>query len=538
VTACPSCRGSLQKTNCLPLQQLIRCLKVKCPNHDDEEEEDDDKKDTKKSAATQPATKKRRKSAVAAARGKRCSWIGKLEDLPKHQQTTCKFEMVQCDHDACSQKLHRKNLKKHKYSCIHRPTKCNKCKQMIAHQYLQNHNCPKEMTTCAYCDARLLRQELLGIGSPTNYMNNTSANTTTARNEDGDDSSSGGDGVRGDRIMHRGENGVMRVVLSPTGRLGVRSVEDSAGSSARASSTGRASPRMTRGSLASIINNNNGSDDDDEDDTAEPVTGRELYKDIMSEQIQYILTDAECQGHYKVCPNVPLRCEFHKQGCTSAKLTRKDLAKHHVDYAQYHASLIAKAFDDVPNQVRESLAREHVTLYFAASRNSINYQGGWNLYSDSGSIAGYSNFSLKLYQHRDEDEAIHVGIRCSNSRHAIPLRDVHIRILDDVAKIGSDKEDNDFEFKCAGPQIMDEMSYNSVEFKTVLFRKITPHRRSAPHRRVMTGSDVKKIVQSDSNSSLYIVASFSLNRHKTIMLGSSANRSSPSPSPSREYADY
>ena len=431
VQVCPTCRGIIQKTNCLPLQNIIETLQVKCPNQAEAEGEESGENE-----AEQPPTKSRRrsKSSRSSPSNKKssscCDWTGPLSELDKHK-TSCKLELVPCTNEGCKEKIPRRNMKKHLAVCDHRLSRCNKCKQNVPHHTLTDHKCPKEMTACPYCDKRMLRQELLGRGAP-DYM---------------------------------------------------------------------------------------------------PV-GWCVHMEA------YAPTDEESEGHYTVCPKVPLGCEFHNQGCTK-RILREDLARHHAEDAQAHARLIAMDFEEIPGKLEDKLSREHVTINFAVS---IHYLGSMrnypNIKSDMCICAG-RNVRIKLYQCRNEAKPIQVGIICSGTslsnayNEIIKIYDVNIRVL--ATDPGNDDEAEPFPsirngIVASGPLFAERESYDESVFKTnIPYYGSDPN----PNHSFMTGAHLEKIASMVGGPAVYIVASFSMRKRHMKKCGVYTT-SSPCASPSHE----
>ena len=92
VDCCPTCRGTIQKANCLPLQNIIETLQVKCPNQ--AEVEGEESGDSEHEAETPTKSRRRSKSSSSPSNKKSsgCDWTGPLSELDKHK-AFCKLEL-------------------------------------------------------------------------------------------------------------------------------------------------------------------------------------------------------------------------------------------------------------------------------------------------------------------------------------------------------------------------------------------------------------------------------------------------------------
>lgn len=111
------------------------------------------------------------------------------------------------------------------------------------------------------------------------------------------------------------------------------------------------------------------------------------------------VTDADVTGHYKVCPKIPLSCEFHPFGC-SVKIFRQRMAAHHAEKAQHHAALVAKktkAIEDSMAKMKQELQtkvdnagkRIKKNLLWRVDREQLRGEGNKAISSKTFTVAGY-----------------------------------------------------------------------------------------------------------------------------------------------------
>ena len=111
------------------------------------------------------------------------------------------------------------------------------------------------------------------------------------------------------------------------------------------------------------------------------------------------VTDEDVTGHYKVCPKIPLSCEFHPFGC-SVKIFRQRMAAHHAEKAQHHAALVAKktkAIEDSMAKMKRELQtkvdnagkRIKKNLLWRVDREQLRGEGNKSISSKTFTVAGY-----------------------------------------------------------------------------------------------------------------------------------------------------
>lgn len=111
------------------------------------------------------------------------------------------------------------------------------------------------------------------------------------------------------------------------------------------------------------------------------------------------VTDEDVTGHYKVCPKIPLSCEFHPFGC-SVKIFRQRMAAHHAEKAQHHAALVAKktkAIEDSMARMKRELQtkidiagkRIKKNLLWKVDREKLRGEGNKSISSKTFTVAGY-----------------------------------------------------------------------------------------------------------------------------------------------------
>jgi hypothetical protein len=410
VLRCPTCRGPLQKTNCLPLQNIIDALEVKCTNQGAIEGGADSSNAVED--AKPSASKKRRKTKIQAAPSslkvattKSCDWTGPLSELGKHRGS-CKFALIPCTNTGCDEQVLRRALKKHLTTCDYRLSKCKKCKQNIIHRFLNDHYCPKVMTACDFCNKRMLQQELLG------------------------------NGVKIDDHHHFPDE-----------------------------------------------------------------IGRSEFIKLNTP------TDADCEGHYKTCPKVLLRCEFHEQGCEEI-VPRDEIAAHHANAAQLHARLVSNAFETMATDLVEKMSRESITLRFAVAQAYLGARGDYvNARSDAFVVGGHS-YRVKLYQ--QQNEPIEVGI-ISNSAtlgNCSALHDVHIRIATSPREEPLEKFSNGF--ASSHPEQLEQLHVPTMqrvcEFKT----KIPYGGQDQDQSGCTTIPHLEEMSRQHAHATIWVVVSFSI----------------------------
>jgi hypothetical protein len=144
-TTCPLCAIDISQwhaTPCLPLQNMIRALTVRCGRVDDGD---------------------------ADATGKKvaCPYEGSLDNLLLHDRD-CIFIVVQCRFPGCTHRCTRRRMEAHAAACTHRPAKCPKCGIELRPADLPRHladECPEEPVPCLLhacgCQVRPKRREQL-----------------------------------------------------------------------------------------------------------------------------------------------------------------------------------------------------------------------------------------------------------------------------------------------------------------------------------------------------------------------------------------
>ena len=109
--------------------------------------------------------------------------------------------------------------------------------------------------------------------------------------------------------------------------------------------------------------------------------------------------DEDVTGHYKVCPKIPLSCEFHPFGC-SVKIFRQRMAAHHAEKAQHHAALVAKktkAIEDSMAKMKRELQtkvdnagkRIKKNFLWRVDREQLRGEGNKTISSKTFTVAGY-----------------------------------------------------------------------------------------------------------------------------------------------------
>ena len=128
------------------------------------------------------------------------------------------------------------------------------------------------------------------------------------------------------------------------------------------------------------------------------------------------VTDEDVTGHYKVCPKIPLSCEFHPFGC-SIKIFRQRMAAHHAEKAQHHAALVAKktkAIEDSMAKMKRELQtkvdnagkRIKKNLLWRVDREKLRGESINTISSKTFTVAGYElQFNLTAV-----GQAVNVGL--------------------------------------------------------------------------------------------------------------------------------
>lgn len=107
-----------QPAPCLPLQNLIRILKVRCGRTDND--------------------------------ASSCSWTGKLENLQKHD-LSCEYLVVACTHKGCQFRCARRSLAAHQAVCEFKPVRCPLCNLEMQPDELNSHlanSCLEQTVPC------------------------------------------------------------------------------------------------------------------------------------------------------------------------------------------------------------------------------------------------------------------------------------------------------------------------------------------------------------------------------------------------------
>ena len=129
------------------------------------------------------------------------------------------------------------------------------------------------------------------------------------------------------------------------------------------------------------------------------IKGRDPVRSDLAFLNVGAVTDADVTGHFKVCPKIPLSCEFHPFGC-SIKIFRQRMAAHHVEKAQHHAALVTKktkAIEDSMAKMKRELQtkvenagkRIKKNLLWRVDREQLRGEGNKSISSKTFTVAGY-----------------------------------------------------------------------------------------------------------------------------------------------------
>ena len=129
------------------------------------------------------------------------------------------------------------------------------------------------------------------------------------------------------------------------------------------------------------------------------IKGRDPTRPFFDAHSLGAITDADVTGHLKVCPKLPLSCEFHPFGC-SEKIVRQRMAAHHAEKAQHHAALVTKktkSIEDKMADMKQELQtkvenagkRIKKELLWKVDRERLRGQGNKVVSSKAFTVAGY-----------------------------------------------------------------------------------------------------------------------------------------------------
>lgn len=127
------------------------------------------------------------------------------------------------------------------------------------------------------------------------------------------------------------------------------------------------------------------------------IKGRDPIRSVLP--FLGAVTDEDVTGHYRVCPKIPLSCEFHPFGC-SIKIFRQRMAAHHAEKAQHHAALVTKkteAIEDSMAKMKRELQtkvdnagkRIKKNLLWRVDREQLRGEGNKSISSKTFTVAGY-----------------------------------------------------------------------------------------------------------------------------------------------------
>lgn len=140
-TSCPLCNvdiSSFTPAPCLPLQNMIRALTVRCCRVDEGD---------------------------GVMKRSECTFQGNLDALAMHDRD-CGYVVVQCTHQGCIHRCPRRRMAAHAEVCQMKPAICPKCGAEVPPAMMEHHvfECPEEPVTCPMvacgCDVKPKRKDL------------------------------------------------------------------------------------------------------------------------------------------------------------------------------------------------------------------------------------------------------------------------------------------------------------------------------------------------------------------------------------------